>query len=116
MDTRNQGDQLVYQTEQALSELGDKISADEKASVEGKLNTRKDALKGTDVTAIKAASDELQKAFYDISAKLYQQANPQGNPGAGYDPNAAAGGSANNGGNGQDYYDADYEVVDDDKK
>ena len=116
VDTRNQGDQLVYQTEQALSELGDKISADEKASVEGKLNTLKDALKGTDVAAIKAASDELQKAFYDISAKLYQQANPQGNPGAGYDPNAAAGGSANNGGNGQDYYDADYEVVDDDKK
>ena len=116
VDTRNQGDQLVYQTEQALSELGDKISADEKATVEGKLNTLKDALKGTDVAAIKAASDELQKAFYDISAKLYQQAGPQANPGAGYDPNAAAGGSANNGGNGQDYYDADYEVVDDDKK
>ena len=84
--------------------------------MEGKLNTLKDALKGTDVAAIKAASDELQKAFYDISAKLYQQAGPQANPGAGYDPNAAAGGSANNGGNGQDYYDADYEVVDDDKK
>ena len=116
VDTHNQGDQLVYQTEQALSELGDKISADEKATVEGKLNTLKDALKGTDVAAIKAASDELQKAFYDISAKLYQQAGPQANPGAGYDPNAAAGGSANNGGNGQDYYDADYEVVDDDKK
>ncbi|MGM9538267.1 MAG: molecular chaperone DnaK [Candidatus Onthomonas sp.] len=116
VDTRNQGDQLVYQTEQALSELGDKISADEKATVEGKLNTLKDALKGTDVAAIKTATEDLQKAFYDISAKLYQQANPQGNPGAGYDPNAAAGGSANNGGNGQDYYDADYEVVDDDKK
>ncbi|MCD7946419.1 MAG: molecular chaperone DnaK [Clostridiales bacterium] len=120
VDTRNQGDQLVYQTEQTLSELGDKISADEKATVEGKLNTLKDALKGSDVSAIKSASDELQKAFYDISAKLYQQANPQGNPGTGYDPNA--GGNAGNtdstgdNGNGQDYYDADYEVVDDDDK
>ncbi|MCD7802116.1 MAG: molecular chaperone DnaK [Clostridiales bacterium] len=120
VDTRNQGDQLVYQTEQTLSELGDKISADEKATVEGKLNTLKDALKGTDVNAIKSASDELQKAFYDISAKLYQQSNPQGNPGAGYDPNAGgnAGNNGNTGdnGNGQDYYDADYEVVDDDDK
>ncbi|MCD7761570.1 MAG: molecular chaperone DnaK [Clostridiales bacterium] len=117
VDTRNQGDQLVYQTEQTLSELGDKISADEKATVEGKLNTLKDALKGTDVAAIKSASDELQKAFYDISAKLYQQANPQGNPGAGYDPNAGGNaGSTGDNGNGQDYYDADYEVVDDDKK
>ncbi len=117
VDTRNQGDQLVYQTEQTLSELGDKISADEKATVEGKLNTLKDALKGSDVSAIKSASDELQKAFYDISAKLYQQTNPQGNPGAGYDPNAGgnAGGASDNG-NGQDYYDADYEVVDDDDK
>ncbi|MCD8381819.1 MAG: molecular chaperone DnaK [Clostridiales bacterium] len=123
VDTRNQGDQLVYQTEQTLSELGDKISADEKATVEGKLNTLKDALKGTDVDAIKTASDELQKAFYDISAKLYQQSNPQGDPGAGYDPNAGgnagnAGSNGNSGesGNGQDYYDADYEVVDDDDK
>ncbi|MCD7880606.1 MAG: Hsp70 family protein, partial [Clostridiales bacterium] len=120
VDTRNQGDQLVYQTEQTLSELGDKISADEKATVEGKLNTLKDALKGTDVNAIKSASDELQKAFYDISAKLYQQSNPQGNPGAGYDPNAGgnAGNNGNTGdnGNGQDYDDADYEVVDDDDK
>ncbi|MCD8384159.1 MAG: molecular chaperone DnaK [Clostridiales bacterium] len=120
VDTRNQGDQLVYQTEQTLSELGDKISADEKTTVEGKLNTLKDALKGTDVNAIKTASDELQKAFYDISAKLYQQTNPQGNPGAGYDPNAGGNagntGSTGDNGNGQDYYDADYEVVDDDDK
>ena len=113
VDTRNQADQVVYQTEQALTELGDKISADEKAGVESKLNALKDTLKGTDTAAIKAATEELQKAFYDISAKLYQQANPQG--GQGFDPNAAAGfnGGAQ-GGNGQDYQDADYEVVDDD--
>ena len=114
VDTRNQADQVVYQTEQALTELGDKISADEKAGVESKLNALKDTLKGTDTAAIKAATEELQKAFYDISAKLYQQANPQG--GQGFDPNAAAGfnGGAQ-GGNGQDYQDADYEVVDDDQ-
>ena len=114
VDTRNQADQVVYQTEQALTELGDKISADEKVGVESKLNALKDTLKGTDTAAIKAATEELQKAFYDISAKLYQQANPQG--GQGFDPNAAAGfnGGAQ-GGNGQDYQDADYEVVDDDQ-
>ena len=114
VDTRNQADQVVYQTEQALTELGDKISADEKAGVESKLNALKDTLKGADTAAIKAATEELQKAFYDISAKLYQQANPQG--GQGFDPNAAAGfnGGAQ-GGNGQDYQDADYEVVDDDQ-
>ncbi|HIS51687.1 MAG TPA: molecular chaperone DnaK, partial [Candidatus Onthomonas avicola] len=115
VDTRNTGDQLVYQTEQALSELGDKISANEKSEVESKLNALKDALKGDDVAAIKSATDELQKAFYDISAKLYQQqGGQQGAPGA--DPNASAGGSGDNGAGGQDYYDADYEVVDDDGK
>ncbi len=112
VDARNTGDQLVYQTEQALSELGDKISAGEKSEVEGKLSALKDALKGDDVAAIKSASDALQKAFYDISAKLYQQqAGQQG--AAGPDASAAGGSSA---GDGQDYYDADYEVVDDDKK
>ena len=114
VDTRNQADQVVYQTEQALTELGDKISEGEKAGVESKLNALKDALKGTDTAAIKTATEELQKAFYDISAKLYQQASPQG--GQGFDPNAAAGfNGAQNGGNGQDYQDADYEVVDDDQ-
>jgi molecular chaperone DnaK len=107
---------MVYQTEQALSELGDKISADEKATVEGKLNTLKDALKGTDTAAIKAATEDVQKAFYDISAKMYQQANPQGGA-QGFDPNAYQAGQQGGaqGGNGQDYQDADYEVVDDDK-
>ncbi len=114
VDTRNTGDQLVYQTEQALSELGDKISANEKSEVESKLNALKDALKGDDVAAIKSSTDELQKAFYDISAKLYQQqGGQQGAPGA--DPNASAGSNGRDNG-GQDYYDADYEVVDDDGK
>ncbi len=116
VDTRNQGDQMVYQTEQALTELGDKVSADEKASIEAKVNALKDALKGTDTAAIKTATEDLQKAFYDVSAKIYQQANPQGGA-QGFDPNAYQGGAQGGaqGGNGQDYQDADYEVVDDDK-
>ena len=108
VDTRNHGDQMVYQTEQALTELDGKIPAEDKSALESKLSVLKDALKGNDTEAIKAATEDLQQKFYDISSKLYQQANPQGNPGAGYDPNANSGG-------GQDYYDADYEVVDDDK-
>jgi molecular chaperone DnaK len=109
VDTRNQGDQMVYQTEQALNELGDKVSPDEKAGIEAKLNVLKDALKGSDVSAIKNATEEVQKAFYDVSAKIYQQANPQGGAQQSYDPNAQQGGSA------QGYQDADYEVVDDDQ-
>jgi molecular chaperone DnaK len=114
VDIRNQGDQMVYQTEQTLSELGDKISAEDKASVEGPLNTLKEALKGTDTEAIKSATETLTQAFYAISQKLYQQ-NPQGGAAAG-DPNC--GGSCDNCGDqgGQQYYDADYEVVDDDKQ
>ncbi len=105
VDTRNQGEQMVYQTEQALSELGDKLSADDKASVEAPLETLKESLKGNDTAAIKSATEALTQAFYAISAKLYQQ-QPQGGAGFQGDPNGGAAG-------GQDYYDADYEVVDD---
>jgi molecular chaperone DnaK len=117
VDVRNQGDQMVYQTEQALSELGDKVSAEEKASVEGPLNNLKEALKGTDVEAIKSATEALTQAFYAISQKLYQQ-NPQGGAGAaGQNCGGDCGGNCGqDGGNNQGYYDADYEVVDDDQQ
>jgi molecular chaperone DnaK len=117
VDTRNQGEQMVYQTEQTLSELGDKLSAEDKASVEGPLNTLKEALKGTDVAAIKSATEALTQAFYAISQKIYQQ-NPQaaaGAQGCGPDCNGQDCGNGQ-GGNGQGYYDADYEVVDDDQQ
>jgi molecular chaperone DnaK len=117
VDTRNQGEQMVYQTEQTLSELGDKLSAEDKASVEGPLNTLKEALKGTDVEAIKSATEALTQAFYAISQKIYQQ-NPQaaaGAQGCGPDCNGQDCGNGQ-GGNGQGYYDADYEVVDDDQQ
>jgi len=110
VDVRNQGDQMVYQTEKTLGEMGDKLDAGDKAEVEGKLNALKTALTGTDTASIKAATEELTQAFYKISEKLYQAAG--GAQGAGCDPNCA-GDCGNNGG--QDFYDADYTVVDDDK-
>jgi len=119
IDTRNQGDQMVYQTERTLEELGDKVDAAEKAEVESKLNELKETLKGSDTAAIKAATEALTQVFYKLSEKMYQQANPQGGqPGAnpGCDPNCQGGDCGNGGDNGQPYYDADYTVVDDDKK
>ena len=119
IDTRNQGDQMVYQTEHTLEELGDKVDAAEKAEVESKLNELKETLKGSDTAAIKAATEALTQVFYKLSEKMYQQANPQGGqPGAnpGCDPNCQGGDCGNGGDNGQQYYDADYTVVDDDKK
>ena len=115
VDVRNQGDQMVYQTEKTIADLGDKLDAGEKAEVESKLNALKQALTGTDTAAIKAATDELTQAFYKLSEKLYQQAGgPQGQ-GQGFDP-SQAGGPQGTAPNGQDYYDADYTVVDDDKQ
>ena len=119
IDTRNQGDQMVYQTERTLEELGDKVDAAEKAEVESKLNELKETLKGSDTAAIKAATEALTQVFYKLSEKMYQQANPQGGqPGAnpGCDPNCQSNDCSNGGDNGQQYYDADYTVVDDDKK
>ena len=119
IDTRNQGDQMVYQTERTLEELGDKVDAAEKAEVESKLNELKETLKGSDTAAIKAATEALTQVFYKLSEKMYQQSNPQGGqPGAnpGCDPNCQSGDCSKGGDNGQQYYDADYTVVDDDKK
>ena len=112
MDTRNQADQMVYQTEKTLEEMGDKLDAGDKANIEGELNKVKEALKGTDTQAIKNATEGLTKAFYAVSEKLYSQAGAQPGP----DMGGAAGGAtgaANNGGD-DNVVDADYEVVDDD--
>ena len=111
VDVRNQGDQMVYQTEKTLSEMGDKLDAADKAEVEGKLSALKSALTGTDTASIKAATEELTQAFYKISEKLYQAAG--GAQGAGFDPSQAGDAGAQAG---QDFYDADYTVVDDDNK
>ena len=113
VDTRNQGDQMVYQTEKTLAEMGDKLDPADKSEVESKLASLKSALTGTDSAAIKAATEELTQAFYKVSEKLYQAAGPQG--AQGFDP-SQAGGTQGGSNGGQDYYDADYTVVDDDKK
>ena len=113
VEIRNQGDQMVYQTEKTMSELGDKLDGAEKAEVEAKLNALKESLKGTDSAAIKSATEELTQAFYKLSEKLYQQqGGPQGFQGGPQGPQGPQGGTPG----GQDYYDADYTVVDDDQK
>ncbi|MCD8376359.1 MAG: molecular chaperone DnaK [Oscillospiraceae bacterium] len=111
VDVRNQADQVVYQTEKALEEAGDKIDASDKASVEAALNKLKDALKGSDTEAIKAATEEASKAFYPIAEKMYAQSNPQGGPGPDMGGQSAPGGDM---GGDSNVVDADYEVVDDD--
>ena len=73
VDTRNEADQMVYQIEKSMNEFGDKVTEADKAAVTPKLEALKEALKGTDVEAIKTAKDELQKAFYDVAGRIYQE-------------------------------------------
>ena len=110
VDARNEGDQIVYQTEKTLEEMGDKVDPSIKSEIEAKLQALKTALTSTDTAAIKNATKELT----DVFGKMYEaaQAAQAAQGGAGFDPNAQAGGNAG----GQDYYDADYTVVDDDDK
>ncbi len=106
VEIRNQADQMVYQSEKALGEVGDKIPESEKAPIQAGIDKLKETLKGEDTDAIKAATDELTQLFYQMSEKLYQQQPPQG------DPTQGAGDAGAQGG---EYYDADYKVVDDDQ-
>jgi molecular chaperone DnaK len=112
VDTRNNADQMVFQTEKTLNEIGDKVSAAEKSEVEAKVNDLKEALKGTDIDLIKAKQEELQKAFYALSEKLYQaQAAQQGAAGAGPDM-GNMGGSASAQNDDPNVVDADFREVD----
>ena len=111
VDLRNGADQMIFQTEKALGELGDKVSASEKADVEAKVAALKEALKGCDVEAIRAKQEELQKAFYAISEKVYKEAAAGAAGGAGRRAGDAANdGGAQSGSNGGDnVVDADYQ-------
>ena len=112
VETRNNAESMVYQCEKTLGELGDKIDAADKASIEAEIEKVKEALKGTDSEAIKAASEALTQAFYKVSEKMYQQANPQGaQGGAGFNPEDFAQG-AQGGAQGDNVYEADYREVD----
>lgn len=109
VDLKNNAEQLAYQTEQLISENGDKFSADDKSALETKCSTLKEALKGDNLDAIKSAQDDLQNKFYEVSQKLYQAAQgAQDAQGAqpGQDANAQQGGN-------DGYTDADFTEVDD---
>ncbi|NCC66636.1 MAG: molecular chaperone DnaK, partial [Clostridia bacterium] len=112
IDIRNSGDQMVYQTEKTLDEMSGKIDAADKSEIEGALGKLKTALSGTDTEAIKSATEELTQAFYKVSEKLYSQTGAAGGCG---DTNCDCGGSCDHDKKDGQYYDADYEVVDDDK-
>lgn len=100
VEVRNNADSLVYQTEKNLKDLGDKLGSEDKARIEAELNNVKEALKGTDTEAIKAATEELTKVFYDISGKIYQA-------------NAGAQGPAGEAPQDDNTVNADYKVEDD---
>ena len=113
VEIRNSAEQLVFQSEKSLTDLGDKVDASDKSAIEAEINKVKEALKGTDTQMIKTASDELSKKFGEIAQKVYSQQAPQGNAnnmGGGF-----AGGAQqnNNGPAGGDFVDADFTEVKD---
>ena len=114
IETKNNADQLAYQTEKQLEELGDKISADDKAKITAKLDALKAVKDGEDLEAIKKATEELTQEFYAISSKMYADAQgAAGAQGAGFDPNNM-GGNANHGpAHDDNVVDADFEVKED---
>ncbi len=99
IEVRNQADQLVYQSEKALTDLGDKVDAADRDAVTAEIEKVKKALEGTDTEAIKTASEALSQKFYEISAKVYQNAAPQD--------------GAQGGANADGTYQADYTVDED---
>ena len=114
-EARNNADNLAYQSEKQLRDLGDKLSADQKQAVGDAIKNVREKLNGNDVEAIKQATEELQNQFQSISAELYKQAASQtgARPGGAADSTTEG---ATSGRPGDDVVDADFEVVDDDKK
>ena len=105
VETRNRAESTIFQLEKTMTEAGDKFSDAEKAEVNAKIDALKETLKGTDTEQIKADTEALEKAFYPLASKLYQQANP-GAGAEGFDPNAQGFDPNAQGG---DYYNADFE-------
>ncbi len=118
VEARNNADSLAYQCEKQLKDLGDKVPGNLKADVEGLVTKVRDALKGSDTDAIKSAADALQTKFQEVSSELYKQASaqqappPGGEAGPGPEAHAAEGGAKKEG----DVVDAEFEMVDEDKK
>ena len=120
VDARNEADSLVYQTEKALKDYGDKVSEGDKKNIETAMNDVKEALKGTDISAIKAKSEALKQASYKLAEEMYKSQQAAGGAGAGAsqgpDPSAGAGANASGGDSKFDKSGADdvqYEVHDD---
>jgi molecular chaperone DnaK len=111
IEVKNSADQLVYQTENTLKDLGDKVSAEDKAKIEDLVKALNAVKEGTDIEAIKKATEELTQEFYAISSKLYQ-ANG-GAEGAGFDPNNMGGADAGQRPQDDNVVDADFKVEDD---
>ncbi len=109
VDAKNEAENLVYQAEKLVNENGDKLPEEDKNTINTKIAAAKDANSKGDLELIKAAKEDLQKSLYDVSAKLYQQAAPQGNPQGAPDMGNA---QPNNGGD-PNVYDADFTDVDD---
>lgn len=102
VDARNEADSMVYQIKKSMTEFGDKVSADDKAKVEPKITALEEALKGTDIEAVKKAKEELQTAFYEVAGKVYQN-DPNATAGAGAAETAGgASAASDNGGNNDD--------------
>ncbi|MDE5771396.1 MAG: molecular chaperone DnaK [Ruminococcus sp.] len=114
VDTKNEAENLVFQCEKALADFGDKVSADEKSNIESKCASLKSAIEANNASEIKSLKEELQKAFYDLSAKVYQQANPNGSADmGGIDPSQFTKESAEQNGSSDDddVVDADFTEV-----
>ena len=116
IEVRNNAESLIFNTEKTMKDIGDKISNEEKSKVEAELENLKKTLEGKDTEAIKNATEKLTSVFYEITEKLYKNANPNGANGA----NAEAGADATSEGPKTDengnVYDADYKVEDDNDK
>ena len=117
VDIRNNADQMVYQCEKTLTDMGDKLDEGEKAAVQAKIDETKEALKGDDIEKIKTASEALQQEIYKISEKVYKAAQEAAAAQQGANPaDGAAGAGANGAADGSNVYEADYKDADDDKK
>jgi molecular chaperone DnaK len=120
IEIKNNADMLAYQSEKQLKELGDKISRDKRKLVEDAIAAVRDAINRNDVEAMKRTYDDLQNKFQEISAELYKQASAQAGPGPGPQPGPEAkprGGAEEGAGKPEgDVVDAEFEVVDEDKK
>ncbi|WP_455528000.1 molecular chaperone DnaK [Huintestinicola sp.] len=108
VDVKNQAESLVFQSEKALTDFGDKVSESDKAPIQAKIDELKKAIEGGNTADIKAKTDELQKAVYDLSSKVYQAAGAAGQAAQGEAPQGGASDNGGNGGNDDGFVDAEF--------